>query len=61
MVKFTSEDIAQRTAEAEYKKAVADITGVQKYKNEAVLDMCFIKVMTKIVNDHRGNISKFLR
>ncbi|QLN89161.1 hypothetical protein HV119_09830 [Citrobacter freundii] len=61
MVKFTSEDIVQRTAEAEYKKAVAEITGVQKYKNEAVLDMCFIKVMTKIVNDHRGNISKFLR
>lgn len=30
MVKFTSDDIAQRTAEAEYKKAVADITGVQK-------------------------------
>lgn len=61
MVKFTSEDIAQRTAEAEYKNAVADITGVQKYKDEAVLDMCFIKVMTKIVNDQRINISEFLR
>lgn len=61
MVKFTREDIAQRTAEAEYKKAVADITGVQKYKDEAVLDMCFIKVMTKIVNDQRVNISEFLR
>ena len=61
MVKFTREDIVRRTAEAEYKKAVADITGVQKNKDEAVLDMCFIKVMTKIVNDQRVNISEFLR
>lgn len=38
---------------------MADITGVQKYKDEAVLDMCFIKVMTKIVNDQRVNISEF--
>ena len=61
MVKFTREDIVQRTAEAEYKKAVADIIGVQKYKYEAVLDMCFIKIMTQIVNDQRVNISEFLR
>jgi hypothetical protein len=61
MVKFTDEDIDQRTAEAEYKIAVADITGVQKYNDEAALDMCFIKVMTKIVNDQRVNISEFLR
>ncbi len=61
MVKFTPEEIANRTAEAEYKKAVSNITGIKKYDNEAELDKRFIEVMQKVLDDQRVNLNDFLR
>lgn len=61
MVKFTPEEIASRTAEAQYKKAVSSITGIKKYDNEAELDMRFIEVMKKVIEDQKVNLNDFLR
>jgi hypothetical protein len=61
MVNFTREDIANRVANAEYKKAYSLITGEIEYSAQARLDMHVVEVMSKSIKDSEVDINEFLR